>query len=272
MQQKRFEGKTVLITGSGSGIGKATAQAFGREGAAVMLNGRDAAKLEITCALLLDQGCRAAYCVADVTNYADCQRLVRETLDRFGRLDALVANAGMTMRAGFEQLNPGVFQQVVASNLLGPAYAAHAALPALKASGGNILFIGSLAGLIGLPSASAYSAGKMALTALTQSLRTELSEAGVHVGIVYVGFTQNDAGKRVYDAQGNLVPVAERPGGMQQSQEAVAKAIVRSAYRRKKRTVLTTIGKILDLLNSLSPSLVEWALKWSQKKMQNMYK
>ncbi|MEQ1744115.1 MAG: SDR family oxidoreductase [Saprospiraceae bacterium] len=267
-----FSGKTALITGSGSGIGKATALAFCQAGASVMLNGRNAEKLQRACAEFREQGFQASYCVADVQDYAQCQRLVRETVEQFGRLDVLVANASSSMRAEFASMDPGVFRQVLDSNILSPAYTTHAALPALCETGGSLIFIGSLSGLIGLPTGSAYSAGKMALTALAQSLRLELLDKGVHVGIAYVGFTKNDPEKRVFNAEGQLVPVAERSGWMQQSQEQVAGTIVRLAAQRGKRIILSPLGKFLYALNMLSPSLAERGVYWSYKKMERMYK
>lgn len=272
MHQKQYAGKTVLITGSGSGIGKATALAFCQAGAAVMLNGRNTEKLEKTCSEFQEMGFQVAYCAADVQDYAECSRLVQETLRQFGRLDALVANASSSMRAEFSQMEPEIFQQVLSSNILSPAFTAHAAIPALQETGGSIVFISSLSGLIGLPTGSAYSAGKMALTGLAQSLRIELREAGVHVGIVYVGFTKNDPDKRVFDAGGNLVPVAQRNSGMQQTQEQVARSIISMITRRKKRIILSPLGKILHTLNVLSPSLAERGVQWSYKKMEKMYK
>lgn len=272
MSSRTFTSKTVLITGSGSGIGRATALAFCQAGASVMLNGRNAEKLERTCAEFREQGYSVRYHVADVLDYAQCQRLVQETLDQFGRLDALVANAGSSMQAEFAQMDPHVFRQVLDSNILSPAFTAHAAIPALRETGGSVVFVGSLSGMIGLPTGSAYSAGKMALTALAQSLRLELLDAGVHIGIAYVGFTKNDPEKRVFDAEGKLVPVAERAGWMQQTQEQVANAIVRLAARRDKRVILSALGKVLYLLNTVSPSLAEHGVRWSYKKMARMYK
>ncbi len=272
MSAKHFTNKTVLITGSSSGIGKATALAFCQAGASVMLNGRNAEKLERTCAEFQAMGYHARYTVADVLDYTQCQRLVQETLDQFGRIDTLVANAGSSMQAEFTRMNPHVFRQVLDSNILSPAFTAHAAIPALRETGGSLIFIGSLSGMIGLPTGSAYSAGKMALTALAQTLRVELHKDGVHVGIAYVGFTQNDPEKRVFNAEGNLVPVAERRAWMQQSQEQVANAIVRLAARRSKRVILSPLGKILYTLNAISPSLAEHGVQWSYKKMERMYK
>ncbi len=270
-KKRLFADKTILITGSGSGIGRATARAFGEAGAAVMLNGRTEEKLQRTCEQLRAEGLEADYCVADVQRYDDCRRLVEQTLKRFGRLDVVVANASSSQRAEFVSTDPEIFRHVLDSNLLAPAYTAHAALPALMETRGSLLLVGSLAGLIGLPTSAAYSAGKMALTALAQSLRIELEPAGVHVGIAYVGFTRNDADKRVFDSEGRLVPVAPREGRLQQTQEEVAQALVRMAHKRQRRAVLSTLGKMLWVLNALSPTLAEHGVRWSYRRMRHMY-
>ncbi len=266
-----FFQKTVLITGSGSGIGRAAAQAFGEAGASVMLNGRQQEKLQRVCEQLRQLGVEADYCVADVQQYDQCQALVKRTLERFGRLDVVLANASSSQRSEFVRTDPAIFRHVLDSNILAAAYTAHAALPALMDTRGSLILVGSLAGLIGLPTSAAYSAGKMALTAFAQSLRTELAPAGVHVGIAYVGFTRNDPEKRVFDAEGRLAPVAPREGRLQQTQEQVARAFVRMAHRRQHRAVLSPLGKLLWTLNALSPTLAERSVRWSYRRFPHMY-
>ncbi len=266
-----FANKTVVVTGSGSGIGRATARAFGEAGASVMLNGRNEEKLRRTCEELRAMGLVVDYCIADVQHYEECRTLVERTVERFGRIDVVIANASSSQRAEFMRTDPAVFRHVLDSNLLSAAYTAHAALPALAQTRGSLLLIGSLAGLLGLPTGSAYSAGKMALTALAQSLRIEVETLGVHVGIAYVGFTRNDPEKRVFDAEGRLVPVAPRKSWMQQTQEQVARSLVRMAYRRKPRLVLSPLGKLLWTLNALSPTLAERGVRWSYRRFPRFY-
>lgn len=266
-----FLGKVVLVTGSGSGIGRATALAFGQAGAFVMLNGRKEEKLQHTREQFAQQGLNVDYCVADVQYYEHCQALVKSTIERFGRLDVVIANASSSQRSEFIRTDPAIFRHVLESNILSAAYIAHAALPSLVESQGSLVLVSSLAGLIGLPTSAAYSAGKMALTALTQSLRTEVAATGVHVGIAYVGFTRNDPDKRVFDAQGRLVPVAPRESRLQQTQEEVARAIVRMVYRRQSRTVLSSLGKLLWVINALSPTLAERGVRWSYRRFPHMY-
>jgi short-subunit dehydrogenase len=122
-----------------------------------------------------------------------------------------------------------------------------------------------------MPTGSAYSAGKMALTALAQSMRIELDGTGVHIGIVHVGFTQNEDEKRVLTATGELVPVARRPAYLQQTREQVAKAILRSIRKRNFKTILSVMGKLNAFMVRFFPGLVSRIVIYSQKRMKDMY-
>ncbi len=261
--------KVIIITGSGGGIGKTTAIEFCKNGASVMLNGRNAEKLAQTERELTGMGFSVSSFAADVTDFAECQKLVEKTLKTFGRLDVLVTNASLSMRARFDEMTTEAFKKVLDSNIYGSIMPVKAALDALTATKGSIVFIGSVAGFYGLPTASAYSTGKTALTALSQSLRAELSSKGIHVGIVYVGFTENDADKQVLDAKGQLVPVAPRMKWIQQTQENVAKSIVNLTIWRRNRVVLSFIGKSLAFIVRFFPFIVHYSIQLSQRKMKN---
>ena len=262
-----FKNKTAIVTGSGMGIGKAIALELCKAGANVVLNGRSAERLEKTYAEFKQKGYNVIAVRCDVTSHTDCVSLVQKAVDAFGGVDVLVTNASVSMRERFENLNPEVFSQVIQSNINGSAFPAHAALPYLKKTKGSIIFISSAAGMIGLPTASAYSAGKMALTALAQSLKIEMASSGVHIGIVHVGFTQNDVEKRVLNATGELVPVAARPAYLQQTQEQVAKAVLSTIRNRRFKVVLSLVGKINAFAVTFFPSLVIRIVTFSHRKM-----
>ena len=267
-----FKNKTVIVTGSGMGIGKTLAIELCKKGAHVVLNGRNKERLEKTYQEFLKQGYSVLAVQGDVTVASDCEQLIKKTINHFGKIDALINNAGLSMSERFEHLQPDVFDKVVRSNIQGSAFPTLKALPFIKESKGSIIFISSAAGIIGLPTASAYSAGKMALTALAQSLKIELAGTGVHVGIVHVGFTQNDEEKRVLNANGELIPVAERPRYLQQTQTEVAHAVMRTIEKRKFKIVLSFVGKLNALMARFFPSLVIRILVTSQKRLQKMYK
>lgn len=266
-----FKNKTAIITGSATGIGKAIARELCRQGAKVVLNGRTAERLEKAKQELAEEGYDVIAVQGDVTLAGDCERLVNTALEKYGKIDILITNAGISMREHFENLQPELFGEIVHSNISGSAYPALLALPHIKKSKGSIVFISSVAGMFGLPTASAYSAGKMALTALAQSLKIELSHTGVHIGIVYVSFTKNDETKRVKKAGGELVPVAERPAWLQQTQQEVALAVLGNIRRRRFKTTLSFVGKLNAFAVKFFPSLVMRIVIISQRKMRKMY-
>jgi short-subunit dehydrogenase len=267
-----FKNKTAIVTGSGMGIGKAIALELCKQGAHVVLNGRNAERLEKTYQEFLQLGYSVIAVQADVTHPAACEDLVQKTLTAFGQIDILVNNAGLSMNERFENLHPEVFDLVIKSNIQGSAYPTLKALPSLKSTKGSVIFISSAAGMIGLPTASAYSAGKMALTAIAQSLKVELAETGVHIGIVHVGFTQNDDNKRVLNAKGELIPVAARPAYIQQTQQQVAQAVLRTIRKRKFKVILSVIGKVNAFMARFFPGIVLRILIASQKRLRKMYK
>ncbi|MBL7834381.1 MAG: SDR family oxidoreductase [Cyclobacteriaceae bacterium] len=266
-----FKDKVAIITGSGMGIGKATALELAAQGAKVVLNGRNAERLQKAFEELKAKGHDVIAIPCDITSAADCENLIRQTIETYGKLDILITNASISMREKFENLQPEVFSQIIHSNINGSAFPAWYALPHLKKTKGSITFISSAAGMIGMPTGSAYSAGKMALTALAQSMKIELDGSGVHVGIVHVGFTQNEDAKRVLNAKGELVPVAPRPPYLQQTREQVAKAILRSIKSRQFKTVLTIVGKLNAFMVRFFPGLVIRIIMYSQKRMKDMY-
>jgi NAD(P)-dependent dehydrogenase (short-subunit alcohol dehydrogenase family) len=268
MRRDRLKDKVVVITGSSRGIGRATATAFAEQGAAVVLNGRNPERLEETRKSLEQKGHRVFSVQGDVTSYEQCLRIVEESARAFGRVDILVNNAGIIMRGAFEDIQPQVFQRVVQVNLLGSVYPSMAALPFLRETRGSLVFISSIAGLRGFPMSSPYSAAKMALTALAESLKVELHGSGVHVGVVYVSFTENDPEKTVLAADGSTTSVAP---SMQVPQSRTARGIVKSVSRRRFRTLLTPIGKLAGFIQRTFPRFGDRLLVLSLRRMKKLY-
>ena len=266
MKPKIFKGKVVIITGSSQGIGKATAIALCKQGATVVLNGRNPEKLRKTETQLHAKGYSVHAIAGDVTSVADCQHLIDETVSKFGGIDVLINNGSLTMNEKISAIQPEVFAQIHDSNSLGAVYPTLAALPHLRLSKGSIVLISSLAGLHGMPSASAYSMGKMALTAWWQSLKIELHQSSIHIGICYLGFTENETEKRMITADGSLVSVPERPRFLQQSREEVANKICGMIRYRKSKLVLTPLGKISAVLFRYFPRTVLAIFQISQRK------
>lgn len=266
---KDFEGKTALISGSSRGTGYATAAELARRGANIVLTARGAERLEDSRKKLEAAGGRVVAIVGDVGLYADAEKMVALAIEKFGGLDLLVNNAGVSMRGRLDELAPSTCEQVLSTNLLGSVHLTRAAVEPIKKSGGSIVFISSIAGIFGLPGASVYCASKGALTGFSESLRLELSSSGVHVGVVHLGFTEHDPEKRILDADGSLV-LPDRPAHQTQAQAAVD--IVRMITKRKRKVVLTPIGKLGAIAYRISPTLVEKAILKAQGSSWRIFK
>ncbi|WP_317173417.1 SDR family oxidoreductase [Hymenobacter armeniacus] len=266
-----FAGRVAIVTGSESGIGRETARLLCEQGAAVVLNGRNAERLEHTRAALAAASHSVASCVADVTDYVSCEELVNTAIEAFGRLDILVTNASISQRAYFADMQPDVFKQVMDSNVYGTVYPLKAALPHLIKAKGSVTFISSISALNGMPSGSAYCAGKAAVANLAHTLRLELAHTGIHFGVVHIGFTQNDPEKRVLAADGQPVPIAHRPPRWQKSQAEVAAIILKHIRRRRQRTVISALGRLIVLVHTYFPRLGDWVVLTTIRRMRHFY-
>ena len=187
---RRFENKVAIITGSSQGIGKALAHAFVREGSFVVLNGRNAERLKKVEEEFKEIGATVLTVTGDVSDEKQAQTIVDKTIERFGRIDFVINNAGISMRGDFSDLNPRVFKSIFETNLFGVTNLSIPALPYLKRTKGSLVFISSLAGITGLPGLSAYCSSKMALRAIAESIRIEENKLGMHVWLIEVGFTE----------------------------------------------------------------------------------
>jgi len=264
-----WTGKVALISGASRGVGLALARALSGAGARVVISARGERRLREAEAELRAGGGEVLAVCGDVGVYEDAARMVDAAVQRFGRLDILVNNAGVSMRGRFDALDPSVCAQVVGTNLLGSMYLSRAAIEHVSAARGSIVFVSSIAGIVGLPGASAYCASKRALTGLAESLRLELRDRGVHVGVVHLGFTENDPEKLVLGADGVGVP-PDRPA--HHTQAYAAAAILRLIARRRGRRVMTPIGAVASLAHRISPALVEGAIRWAGRRNLGLYR
>ncbi len=264
-----FENKVALISGASRGVGYATARALGARGARVVITARGGRRLEESRKKLEEQGIEAVSVTGNVGDWMDAERMVKTALDRFGRLDILVNNAGVSMRGKFQELSQEVCGQTITTNLLGSIYLTRAAMDPILEARGHVVFISSIAGLFGLPGASTYCASKGALTGLCESLRLELLPQGVHVGVVYLGFTEHDPEKRILSADGTPVP-PDRPA--HHTQDFAASLIVKMIEKRKRRLIMTPVGTLGWLIYRLSPGLVEKVILWAQASGWGVFK
>lgn len=267
-----FGDKVVVITGAGSGIGRELALALAEEGARLALVGRRLEALERTAESISGLGLVPApeclVAVADVTDPAACEAARAAIASRFGRVDVLVNNAGASMRGEFAGSEPRVLRSMVEANLLGPMLATRAFLPALAESGGTVCFVSSLAGLFGLPEVSAYSAAKMGLTALAQSLRTEYAGTGVGFVVAHIGLVDNDPGKRVLAADGSMIPLS-RPSHA--TRKAAARFIAEAIRRRRRVAVHTPAGLAMAAAARFAPGLVAAVAGFARRRLRRFF-
>lgn len=259
--KKELKNQVILITGSSKGIGKALAINLGNAGAKIGLNGRNTEKLGETFKELTNLGIDCIMVPGDVTDYTACENIVRGMIDKYGRLDCLVANASMMTEAGLEEINPDVLSKGLDSQILGTVYPIKASISPLKESGGYILMISSLLAFYGLPRYSVYAIGKVAQTALAQSLSFEFDDTGIDIGVAYVCFVKNEADKVMILPDGKTSTLTERPGKMQFSREKVAQILANTIRKRKKRLVMSFYGKFYDLCSRIFPSFIRFVMK-----------
>ena len=252
-----MKGKVVLITGGTSGIGRACAVAFGQAGARVVVTGRDEARLAATAAELAQLGIPHRTVRADVGVAADAARAVQETVAAFGRLDVLLNNAGISMRARFQDADVAVIERLMQTNFFGTVYTTKAALPHILASRGSIVGISSIAGYRGLPGRTGYSASKFAMNGFLEALRTELLPQGVHVLVACPGFTASNIRRTALAADGTAQGESPRDEDQLMSSEEVAAHLVRAVRHRRRDLVLTTQGKLTVFLNKWLPALTD---------------
>lgn len=260
--KKDFDNKAAIITGGSRGIGLAIARELGGRGAKIALCARGAGRLERSRAELTASGIETIAVAADVTSPGDCRRVIDETIAAFGRIDILINNAGISMRAELAELDADACRDIVGVNLMGSIYPTLFAIAQLKQNKGSVVFTSSIAGIIGLPTASLYCAAKAGVRGFADALRCELAPDGVHVGVVYVGFTENDPEKTVAGAHGAAVS-PDRPA--HQTQAQVAAAFADLIKKRRRQAVLTPAGKAAHIISRLSPETVEGAIILSRK-------
>ena len=255
MNTSTLAGKVAIVTGSSMGIGKAVAIALAQKQVKVVLNGRNLEKLTHTAEELQTLGFDVFAIQGDVGIYEDCERLVEQTIAKYGALDILVNNAGLAMTGSIADAPAEAFQQVFHTNILGVLYPTKAAIPHLKKNKGSVVFSGSIAGFMGIPNYSAYSASKMSLTALVQSLKIELAGTGVHVGINYIGFAENDPKKTYLNEHGEVVAMPVRDQFKKMPVEEVAQYFVSGIEKRKYKQTLSLLGKLTGIMPRFFPRI-----------------
>jgi short-subunit dehydrogenase len=248
--------KVVVITGASSGIGRALAKDFASKGARLSLAARRLDLLEQLKSELPDS--EILIKKTDVSNENDCKELIDETIKRFGQIDILINNAGISMRAIFEDVDLNVIRQLMDINFFGTVYCSKYALPHLLKTKGSLVGVISIAGFVGLPGRSGYSASKFAIRGFLDTIRVENMKKGLHVMVAAPGFTATEVRKMALTSNGSKQGETPRNENAMMSAEACASHIINAISRRKRELVLTfTEGKLTVFVNKFFPSLLD---------------
>ncbi len=266
-----FNNKVAIVTGSGRGIGRTIARELCRRGAKVVINDINAENLNLVVAAFKADGYEVTGCLADVTQYADCEQLVQTAVTAYGGLDILVNNAGVTQTAFFRDITPESYKRILDIGTYGAIFPTKAALNEIIHRQGSIVFISSVMAFFATAAGSGYAPGKRALTGLAQCLRLELADTGIHIGLVYPTLTRNDPDKTAINAQGETVSMPPRPARLQISQEDVALAVIRSIEYRRKSIVVSFSAKMYVFMARFFPGMLFRILVASQRRMSHLY-
>ncbi len=251
-------GRTVVVTGASSGIGRALCLELAREHAKLVLAARDAARLEEVAAECRAKGAEALVVSTDVESEDACRNLIDRTLERFGGVDVLVANAGRTMWARLDEMKDlSLFEELMRTNYFGAIYPTFHALPHLKKSRGRIVVVSSVAGLTGVPERTGYSATKHALFGFFESLRIELQDTGVTVTMVAPDFVLSEIHRRAIGADGKPLGASPLSEKKILTAEECARRIVRAMEKRQRLLITSTRGRLGRWVRLVAPRVID---------------
>jgi len=251
-----MQNKVVIITGASSGIGKALSQEYASKSWNLVLAARRLDRLQE----IEKQFPEVDFLLVktDVTEESDCKNLIDCAIEKFGRIDVLINNAGISMRAVLENVDIQVIRKVMDVNFWGTVYCTKYALPYLLATKGSLVGVISVGGYVGLPGRSGYSASKFAMRGFLDSVRVENRRSGLHVLVAAPGFTTSEIRKHALVADGSQQVETPRDENKMMSAEVCAQHIYRAVKRRRRKLILTFIeGKATVLVAKLWADLVD---------------
>jgi NAD(P)-dependent dehydrogenase (short-subunit alcohol dehydrogenase family) len=253
--------KVVLVTGGSSGIGKATALRLAGLGARVAVASRNKAALDEVAAEAKQRGAEGLAVPTDVTDPDQCRQAVDATVERFGRLDALICSAGLSMRTYLEGSDLAAMERVVRVNFFGTLYATYFAIPHVKRTRGSLVALSSLTGKRGVPSYAVYGASKFAVQGLYEALRIELGRDGVHVGVVSPGFVDTPLRDRVIGPDGQVWQQPPDPPFRVWPVEKCVDRVIRVLVKRRRQALLPGFsGPLLTLDEAFGQLIGDWIL------------
>ena len=255
--KKTLKDKVIIITGASSGIGRAMAEVYAAEGAKVVLAARNTEQLQEVTDKIRKAGGTAVWCETDVVNVEDCRRLVDATIETYGRIDVLICNAGLSMRALFDDVDLKVLHRLMDVNFWGTVNCTKFALPYLQESKGSLVGISSVAGLHGLPGRTGYSASKFAMTGFLETVRIENLKKGLHVMVACPGFTASNVRFSALTADGSQQGATPRKEEKMMTAEEVARIVAKGILKRKRLCLMEAEGRATHFVKKFAPAFLD---------------
>lgn len=250
--------QVVIITGASSGIGQALVYAYAKRGAKIVMAARSLSKMDEMKLSLIERSIEVIAVKTDVSKEEDCKNLIDICIKKFGRIDILINNAGISMRALFNELELDVIRNLMDVNFWGTVYCSKFALPYLLESKGSLVGVISIAGYIGLPARSGYSSSKFAIRGFLDTVRVENLKTGLHVLVAAPGFTSSNIRKVALVEDGTPQGESPRAEEKMMTSEEVAEKIISAIDKRKNELILTFLeGKLSVFLKKFFPKWVD---------------
>lgn len=253
-----LKNKLVIITGASSGIGLACAYECAKRGANLVLAARQYVKIcEIANQLQSTYGVKVLAVQTNVAVEDDCIQLIKQSIYTFGKIDVLINNAGISMRALLADLDLAVIKQVMDVNFWGTVYCTKYALPHLLNSKGTVVGVSSIAGFKGLPGRTGYSASKFAMQGFLESLRIENLKNGLHVMLACPGFTASNIRNVALNSDAQSQGETSMDESKMMTANEVAIKILNGIINHKRQLIMTRQGKLTVLLQKFFPSFLD---------------
>lgn len=249
--------KVIVVTGASSGIGEAMAREYAKMGAKVVMCARREEELQRIASEIKASGGNVVYATCDVVKEEECKRLMEVAVESFGGIDILICNAGLSMRALFDDCDLKVLHRLMDVNFWGTVNCTKYALPWIQKSKGSIVGISSVAGIHGLPGRTGYSASKYAMTGFLDTIRVENLKKGVHVMTACPGFTASNVRFSALTADGTQQGETPRDEAKMMTPEQVAHIVAKGIRRRKRLCLMEWEGRGTHLLKKFFPALVD---------------
>ena len=251
-----MQNKVVIITGASSGIGKALAEKYASEGWNLVLAARRIDRLQELKSQL--KGVEVLAVKTDVTQEADCKYLIDSAIQKFERIDVLINNAGISMRASIEDVEFEVLHKLMDVNYWGTVYCTKYALPHLLQQKGSLVGVISVGGYIGLPGRTGYSASKFAVRGFLDTIRIEYLKSGLHVLVAAPGFTKSEIRLTALTSNGDIQGETPRNENKMMSAEKCASIIYRKVKKRRRRIIVSFWdGKVVVLVAKLWAYIID---------------